>query len=99
MPYSSVTDAKVALCDRVEGLGVELEEVAGAVNQDGGLHGLARPGVVTDAVVGEVVENFEREEPAWFWYKAVPVEDGLVDDLHVLCVAAGFGGFAELRGL
>ena len=61
-----VAETKVALCDRVEARGVELEELALAVDQDGGLQGLRCGRVVPDAVVGEVVPDFEGEEPAWF---------------------------------
>ena len=94
-----VAQAQVAIGDGVEVGGVELEELALAVDQDGGLQGLRGARVVADAVVREVVEDFEREEPAWFWDQGVPVEDGGVDDGDVFGVAAGFGALGELGGL
>ena len=60
---------------------------------------MCRDRVVADTIVGEVIEDFQCEKPAWFWYERVPVEDGGIDDTHVLGVAARLGGFSELGGL
>ena len=94
-----IADPQVALRDRVQGRRVELVELAVVVDQDPGLLRLGCDGVVPDAIVGEVVEDFQRQEPARFQHRRVPVEDAAVDDLHVLCVAAAGGCLGELLGL
>ena len=79
--------------------GVEFEEVALAVDEDGALQGGFFEGIVADAVVREVVENFEGEEVAWGGDVGLPGEDGAVDDFDVGGVAARGGIAVQLAGL
>lgn len=70
------------LCsDRVEGAGVVLEQFAARVNDDVRLIWVASLVVILQRVVGEVVEDFKREEVAGRGDVLVPVEDGAIDDL------------------
>lgn len=55
--------------------------------------------VVADAVVREIVEDFEGEEVAGRGDVGLPGEDGAVDDLDVGSVAARGGVALELAGL
>ncbi len=91
-----VADTEEACGDGVDGAGVEFVEVAFVVDEDGALEGLFGEGVVADAVVGEVVEDFQGEEEAGGWDVGVPGEDGAVDDLDVFAVASGRRGFLEV---
>ena len=79
--------------------GVEFEEVALAVDEDGALQRGLGEGIVPDAVVREVVEDFEGEEVAGGGHVGLPGEDGAVDDFDVRGVAARGGVTVELAGL
>ena len=97
--HGGVAEAQEAVCHRVDVLEEELEELAVAVDQDGRLQRLRGQRVVADAVVPEVVDHFQCQKPARLGDQRVPVEDGTVDDLDVLRMAARLGGPAELAGL
>lgn len=76
---------------RIQHGAVELKEVVGFADQHDGLHGRLSRQVVADGVVGKVVEDLERQEEAWGRDRLRPVEDGLVDDFHLVEVAAAGG--------
>lgn len=92
-----LADAKEAGGDGVEVGVVEVVEVAFSVDEDAGLEGLLGAHVVADAVVREVVKDLEGEEEAGRGNGFGPVEDGPVDDLDVLPVAALGGGGRRRR--
>ena len=93
-----VADAEETRGDGVEVWDVEFVEVAGRVDEDGALEGFFGEGVVTDGVVGEVVEDFEGEHVAGGGDVGVPGEDGAIDDFDVGGVGGG-GGLVEKGGL
>ena len=94
-----VANPQEARCNGIESRCVEIVEVAIVVDEDGSLKGLFGEWIVADAVVGEVVEDLECEEVARGRIVSGPIEDGAVDDLHTVNVAARGGRAAELRGL
>ena len=94
-----VAEPEEAGRDGVDVLGVEFEKVAVVVDEDGALQGLLGGGIVADAVVGEIVEDLEREDVAGCVDVDVPGEDGPVDDFHVLGVTSGRGRPGELGRL
>ena len=65
-------------------LGVKFPEIAAVVNKDGALERLFREGVVANAVVCEVVEDFKSEEVAGRGDISIPCEDGAIDNLDVV---------------
>lgn len=91
-----VADAQVACGDWIEGFAVELEKVAVVVDEGGALQGFFGLGVVSDDVVGEIVEDFEGEEETRVADVLVPVEDALVHYGDLVCVTEGFGRAQEL---
>ena len=90
-----VTHTKEARGDGVDGVTVEFVEVAFVVDEHGALKRFFGERVVADAVVGEVIENFEREEEAWGWGVGIPREYGAVDDLDMFGVASGGCGLLQ----
>lgn len=68
---------------------VEFVKVASPVYEDGALQGLLGHGFIPDAVVREVIEDFEGEEETRGRDVGVPAEDGAVDDLDLVLVRAG----------
>ena len=90
---SRFANAKVAIGNGVDVRRMELVELSVRVDEDGALERLLGERIVADAVVGEVVEDLEGEEPARFRDVGVPVEDGAVYDFNAAGVAAGAGGF------
>lgn len=83
-----VANTQEARCDGIETWGVEFVEVAVVVDEDRSLRGFLSDEIVADTVVGEVVEDLEGEEVARGGVISGPVEDGAVDDLHMVSVAA-----------
>lgn len=78
---------------------VEFVKVAVAVDEHVALKRLLRRNVISDAIVGEVVKDLHGEEEARRGDILVPFEDGLVDDLDLVCVAARFGSGEEMAVL
>ena len=68
--------------------GVKLVEVASIIDEDSTLHGFFREWVISYAVVGEIVEDFEGEEVAGRGNVDVPGEYGAIDDVDVFCVSS-----------
>ena len=95
----SVAHPQEARGDGVERGCVEFVEVAIVVDEYGALQGLFGEGVVADAVVREVVEDFEGQEIARRGVVGSPVEDGAVDDFDALGMSARGGGPVEFGGL
>lgn len=85
-------DAQVPQGDGVEGAFVKLEELPVLVDQDTPLQWHLGVGVVSNLVVREVVDHFEREDEAWRVDVFSPVEDRAVEDLRLLEVAFCIGG-------
>ena len=89
--------AEEAVRNRVDARRVELVELVLVVDQHEALVRALGDGVVAHGVVGEVVDDLEREEPARLGHVSVPVEDGALDDLDARRVAAARDGRHQLR--
>ena len=85
----SIAHAQEARSDGVDVFCVKLVKVAAVVNEDGALEGLFGEGVVADAVVSEIVEDFKGEEVAGNGDISIPGEDGAIYDFNVAGVAPG----------
>ena len=83
----------------VDVLSIKLVKLAVVINQDDRLHGLLGNGVVTYAVMREVVKDFESEKAARGRDVGVPIENGAIDDFDVVFVSARRRRFRQLRGL
>lgn len=94
-----VPDLQEARRHRLDVGGVEFEEIAPAVDEHGALQRGLGEGIVADAVVREIVEDFESEEIARSGDVGLPGEYGSIDDLDVGRVAARGGVTVELVGL
>lgn len=94
-----VAHAQEAGGDGVDVFGVELVKFAGVVDKDGALEGVFGDGVVADAVVREVVEDFKGEKVAREGDVGIPGEDGAVDDFDMVGVAPRGRRTGELGGL
>ena len=84
---SSVAHAQEARSDWIDVLSVELVEVATVVDEDSALERLFGIWVVADAVVGEVVKDFEGEEIAGDGDVGFPGKYGAVNDFDLSGVA------------
>lgn len=98
-PAGGVAHAEEARGDRVDVGRVEVVELALRVHQHHALQRLLGARVVPDRVVRQVVEHLERQEEARRRHVPVPLEDGPVDDLDLVQVAARRGAARELAGL
>lgn len=85
--HGSITHTQEARRHGVDLTGVELKELAVVVDEDIALEGLLGERVIAQAVVGEVIEDFEGKEEARGRDVGVPVEYGAVDDLNLVQVA------------
>lgn len=93
---SRMSNPEISRHKRIQLGRVELVEIAVAVDEDVALEGLFGGDIIADAVVGEVVEDFHGEEEARGRYVLIPSEDGAVDDVDFVGVAAGFGGGQQM---
>lgn len=80
----SVADAEESRGQGIQLMDVKLIKVAVSVNEHVALQRLLGGDVVPDAVVGEVVKDLHGEEEAGRGDVAVPLENGLVDDLDFI---------------
>lgn len=94
-----VANPQEARCDGIESWCVEFVEVAVVIDENGSLKGFFGEGIVADTVMSEVIKDLESEEKAGRRIVSGPVEDGAIDDLHMVSVAARGSRAAELRGL
>lgn len=94
-----VAHAQEARGDRVDVFGVKFVKFAAVVDEDGALEGIFGDGIVADAVVREVVEDFEGEEVAGDGDVGIPGEDGAVDNFDMVGVAPRGRRTGELGGL
>ena len=91
-----VANAQKARCDGIEIRGVEFVKVAVVVDKDVSLEGFFGERIVADTIMGEVVKDFEGEEIAGRGIVGRPIEDGPVDNLHAVGVAARGGRAVEV---
>lgn len=91
-----VANAQKARCDGIEIRGVEFVKVAVVVDKDVSLKGFFGDWIVADTIMGEVVKDFEGEKIAGRGVVVGPIEDGPVDNLHAVRVAARGGRAAEM---
>lgn len=96
---SRVAHAQEAGGHGIDVFGVEFVKFAVVIDQDGALEGVLRDGVVADAIVREVVEDFKGEKVARQGDVGVPGEDGAVDDFDMVGVAPRGRRTGELGGL
>ena len=94
-----IAHTQEARSNGVDVFGVEFVKVAAVIDQDGTLEGFFSDRVIADTVVGEIVENFEGEEIAWYGDVSVPRKDGAVDYFDVVGVASRRRRTCELGGL
>lgn len=94
-----MANAEESRGEGVQLVDVEFVKVAVAVDEHVALERLLGGDVVADAVVGEVVKDLHGEEEARRGDVLVPLEDGLVDDFDLVCMAARFGGGEEVAVL
>lgn len=92
-----VAHAQEARSDGVDIFGVEFVKVAVVVDENGALEGFFGEGIVADAVVGEVVEDFEGKKVARRGDVGVPGEYGAVDDFDMSGMAARRSSASNLR--
>ena len=86
---SRMSDLQEAQSYGVDLFGIEFEKIARVIDENCALQWLLGERVIADAVVGEVVEDFQREEVAGSGDVGVPSKDGAIDYLDMVGVAAG----------
>lgn len=94
-----MADAEESRGQGIQLMDVKLVKVAVSVDEHVALQRLLGGDIVPDAVVGEVVKDLHGEEEARRGDVAVPLEDGLVDDLDLVRVATRFGSREEVAVL
>ncbi len=74
---------------RIDLPGVELEKIPSTIDQYGPLKRLFGERIVSDTVMGEIVEDFKGKEIAGSGDVAIPVEYRTVYDLNMFGMVAG----------
>lgn len=92
-------DSEEARSYRVDLPGVELEEIPSTIDQYGSLKRLFGEMVVSDTIMGEIVEDFEGKEIAGSGDVAIPTEYRSIYYLNMICMVAGRCCTSELLRL
>lgn len=80
-------------------LGVKFKELAVLVNENHPLVRLFCERIVADGIMCEIIEDFQSQKVARCADIDVPVEDRVIDDLYMFCMAASGGGGRKLGSL